>query len=315
MKQRARAFTLIELLVVIAIIALLIGILLPALAKARLAAQKLLGQANHRGVQQGVHFYAEQYDDFTPAGHDLSTSRWTYTWPAQIRDALGGDEKAMEIFSNPGAGNDFLNEWSKIIDSNGSGVAYAGDVDAEWGYEVGEIMVKHSNRGTDVLERDGFVTMSFGWNECGVGEPLEEDPNPNLAGATLSLGAGQHVSFAFNSTDIEARRRAISEFGPKLPAIRNPAEFIVVTDSFVDVDQDAWTTPLPTYQNINAGGYFSGQGNYAFADGHVEAVLVSDYNINDEILNNMDDSATKARIRRWNNDNKAYTELWEDGRF
>lgn len=63
---RQRGFTLIELLVVIAIIALLIGILLPALGKAREAAQASVCLANVRTNGQAMIVYADTSRDWLP---------------------------------------------------------------------------------------------------------------------------------------------------------------------------------------------------------------------------------------------------------
>lgn len=58
-----RAFTLIELLVVIAIIALLVGILLPALSNAKSVAQFVRCQTNMRSIGQGLQSFAVDHND------------------------------------------------------------------------------------------------------------------------------------------------------------------------------------------------------------------------------------------------------------
>ncbi len=63
---RGYAFTLIELLVVIAIIALLIGILLPALASARNSARIAVCGSNQRQISLLWHYYLEDHKEAFP---------------------------------------------------------------------------------------------------------------------------------------------------------------------------------------------------------------------------------------------------------
>ena len=107
MKNRTcsrKNFTLIELLVVIAIIAILAGMLLPALNAARGKAKSIKCAAGMKQMGTGYAMYVDSYNDYIPPGYAENGP-----WPLYL--AQFGGVGASEIFhcpshENPGSSAD-----------------------------------------------------------------------------------------------------------------------------------------------------------------------------------------------------------------
>lgn len=97
-------FTLIELLVVISIIALLVGILLPALTNARHIAKQAKCLATERQIATAASIYGMDYDDYVPptrfAGEAVGATYTTYnTWRSTLTPYLGGQSARDDVWS------------------------------------------------------------------------------------------------------------------------------------------------------------------------------------------------------------------------
>ena len=210
--MKRKGFTLVELLVVIAIIALLMGVLMPALARVRQIAYRMICGTNLSGIGKAMILYGNDNDEEYPVAGGRNAV-WPTGGPGVISDWDAEDE--VDAFSNNDAtitSSFFL--LVKYADVSTKQFVCKGDSGAkafQFGYAVGTTTITDMTEVWDFGDEPGKYCsysyhMPYGSYAIYVGSnpgsPIAADRNPWFdKNATSHVGASASVVAAPTCTD------------------------------------------------------------------------------------------------------------------
>ncbi len=267
---RKRAFTLIELLVVIAVIALLIGILLPALGKARAQGQSAKCQGHMRQYGTAHQIYVTDYDVMPGLGKGEGSS--DPDSPEWITEVGVFDSDELGISVDPASAH-IMNQFSEKYLKDPRVTTCPADPQTRW------------------LDIDGG---QYGALNGRVGNMLVPDEDPKAVGSCMT-----RLWFNFNPQDppppdyVVRSGLAYVTIGGiteshwlqylrpgrlTLPAQSADAveedEASLVNNSVFVAENSAWgypPTPLDPH-NVISDNHPAGSGNIVYHDGHVSNI-------------------------------------------
>lgn len=270
MIMKKKGFTLVELLVVIAIIALLMGILMPALARVRQIANRMVCGSNLSGIGKAILIYANDYEDEFPNAELFSNKiKWANNGQSKDYDAV---ERSLA----------YSKSFSTITSSLFLLVKYA-DVTCKQFICKGDIGVEEFKLDQDPACQADEITQC--WD--------------------FGLNPGQHESYSYHnpykqSSEAEAYFPLNTQSSPSSPlcADRNP--FLTVSlQTSNEVEPPEWiNSEYYDPDNLaNSGSHQRDGQNVLYVDMHVKFEKKTNLGIeNDNIWGWWSDNTTSSSI-------------------